>query len=240
MRISDVLQALRDDFPSVSHSKLRFLEEQGLVEPVRTAAGYRQYSPADVERLRFVLLEQRDRYLPLKVIKDRLEELDAGEIELGRPASRSPEARARETRTTREPERASGPAHAPVPVPVPVPEPEHPEAAEQTAVDPALVDGLVSAGVLRAGPGGRLDDTASEILRTATALGRYGIEPRHLRSLRTAVDRQVALAAQVVAPLRSQQAPAAQVRADETADEIGDLFVRLHAAWLRQEIADLA
>ena len=78
MRISDVLRALRAEFPHVSHSKLRFLEEQGLIEPVRTASGYRQYSPADVERLRFVLVEQRDRYLPLKVIKDRLAALDAG------------------------------------------------------------------------------------------------------------------------------------------------------------------
>jgi len=226
MRISDVLRALRDDFPSVSHSKLRFLEEQGLVEPVRTAAGYRQYSPADVERIRFVLVEQRERYLPLKVIKDRLEELDAGEIELGRPATRSHEPRVREVRAPEGGER---------PAPV-APAPGEPE----TEIDRALVDGLVSAGVLRPGPGGRLDETATEILRAASALGRYGIEPRHLRSLRTALDREVALARQVVAPLRSQQSPAARARADETANEIGDLFVRLHAAWLRQEITDLA
>ena len=68
MRISDVLAALQIEFPAVTTSKLRFLEEQGLVEPVRTAAGYRQYSPADIERLRFVLRQQRDRYMPLKVI----------------------------------------------------------------------------------------------------------------------------------------------------------------------------
>ncbi|MGC5166279.1 MerR family transcriptional regulator [Luteimicrobium sp. DT211] len=229
MRISDVLRALRDDFPSISHSKLRFLEEQGLVEPVRTAAGYRQYSPADVERLRFVLVEQRDRYLPLKVIKDRLEELDAGEIALGRPAARGAEPR----------EPAARPAARLVPEPErPAPIPDG--VVEDEPVDGALVGELVASGVLHPGPGGRLDDTATEILRTAAALGRYGIEPRHLRSLRTAVDRQVALAAQVVAPLRSQQSPAAHVRADETADEIGDLFVRLHAAWLRREIADLA
>ncbi|NLF05124.1 MAG: MerR family transcriptional regulator, partial [Actinomycetales bacterium] len=78
MRISDVLAALGGEFPAVSHSKLRFLEEQGLVTPVRTPAGYRQYSPADVERLRYVLRQQRDRYLPLKVIGEQLAELDAG------------------------------------------------------------------------------------------------------------------------------------------------------------------
>lgn len=80
MRISDVLRALRTEFPSVSHSKLRFLEEQGLIDPERTPSGYRQYCPADVERLRYVLLEQRDRYLPLKVIKENLAALDAGEV----------------------------------------------------------------------------------------------------------------------------------------------------------------
>jgi len=231
MRISDVLRALRDDFPSISHSKLRFLEEQGLVEPVRTAAGYRQYSAADIERLRFVLVEQRDRYLPLKVIKDRLAELDAGEIELGRPASRESGARGRPERVPAAREEARAASSSPASA--------RAEARDEEATG-ALVDGLTSAGLLRPGPDGRLDDAAAEILRTAAALGRYGIEPRHLRSMRTAVDRQVALAAQVVAPLRTQQSPAAHVRADETADEIRDLFVRLHAAWLRQEIADLA
>src|SRR5690554_5541588 len=78
MRISDVLAALDAEFPAVSHSKLRFLEEQGLVTPVRTPAGYRQYSPADVERLRYVLRQQRDRYLPLKVIGAQLAALDEG------------------------------------------------------------------------------------------------------------------------------------------------------------------
>src|SRR6478752_3801469 len=79
MRISDVLAALRIEFPAVTNSKLRFLEEQGLVDPLRTPAGYRQYSPADLERLRYVLREQRDRYVPLKVIGERLAALDAGE-----------------------------------------------------------------------------------------------------------------------------------------------------------------
>src|SRR4051794_28328696 len=88
MRISDVLASLQIEFPAVTTSKLRFLEEQGLVEPVRTAAGYRQYSPADIERLRFVLRQQRDRYMPLKVIGDRLAALDAGEEDEPAPRAR--------------------------------------------------------------------------------------------------------------------------------------------------------
>ena len=80
--------SLQIEFPAVTTSKLRFLEEQGLVEPVRTAAGYRQYSPADIERLRFVLRQQRDRYMPLKVIGDRLAALDAGEEDEPAPRAR--------------------------------------------------------------------------------------------------------------------------------------------------------
>lgn len=78
LRVGDVLGALRPDFPSLTTSKVRFLDAQGLVVPQRTPAGYRLYSPSDVERLRYVLRQQRDAYAPLGVIRDRLELLDAG------------------------------------------------------------------------------------------------------------------------------------------------------------------
>src|SRR6266516_4392781 len=76
LSIGEVLAQLREDFPDVTISKLRFLEAEGLVEPQRTAAGYRKYSPADVSRLRFVLATKRDRYLPLRVIREQLAALD--------------------------------------------------------------------------------------------------------------------------------------------------------------------
>src|SRR5215831_17184409 len=79
MSIGEVLAQLRDDFPDVTISKLRFLEAEGLVEPQRTAAGYRKYSRSDVARLRFVLAAQRDRFLPLRVIRDHLAAYDRGE-----------------------------------------------------------------------------------------------------------------------------------------------------------------
>lgn len=120
MRISDVLAALQLEFPAVTPSKLRFLEEQGLVEPVRTPSGYRQYSPADVERLRFVLRQQRDRYMPLKVIGERLAALDAGEEGEPTPGRASPpptvccSARTPGSRPTRSrPTRASSPPSSP-------------------------------------------------------------------------------------------------------------------------------
>ncbi|QFZ22246.1 transcriptional regulator FtsR [Saccharothrix syringae] len=78
LSIGAVLTQLRPDFPDVTISKIRFLESEGLVRPARTASGYRQFTPADVERLRYVLAAQRDRYLPLKVIKEQLDAADRG------------------------------------------------------------------------------------------------------------------------------------------------------------------
>jgi DNA-binding transcriptional MerR regulator len=80
LSIGEVLTLLQDEFPDVTISKIRFLESQGLIDPERTPSGYRKFYPPDVERLRFILREQRERFLPLKVIKDRLESGDpAGE-----------------------------------------------------------------------------------------------------------------------------------------------------------------
>lgn len=215
MRISDVLRALGQEFPSVSHSKLRFLEEQGLIEPVRTPSGYRQYSQADVERLRFVLTEQRDSYMPLKVIKDRLAAMDADPDSAEHPAPRLAGAAT--------PDRRRWTAQS---------------VAEAANVTEEFVHDLAQAGLLPT-TGSMFGSGAVDIARTAGALAQFGIEPRHLRSFRTAADRQVGLLDQVVAPLRSQQASAARGQAASMAGEMGELFTRLHAAWIRQGIDDL-
>jgi DNA-binding transcriptional MerR regulator len=78
LSIGQVLARLTPEFPDLSSSKLRFLEERGLITPARTASGYRKFSPSDLERLRIILAMQRDHYLPLKVIKAYLTDLDAG------------------------------------------------------------------------------------------------------------------------------------------------------------------
>jgi DNA-binding transcriptional MerR regulator len=218
MRISEVLALLRGDFPAVSHSKLRFLEDQGLVIPVRTPAGYRQYSPADVERLRFVLTEQRDSYLPLKVIKEHLAAMDAGEPAPGpapraaaQPGTAVAGVRRRWTVAT---------------------------VADATGTSPELVQGLVVSGVLRE-TAGVLDPAAPEVVRLAVRLGEHGIEPRHLRPLRSSAERHVGLVDQVVAPYRSQQTEQGRAQAQEIADELGDLLARLHTTWVRQGTTDL-
>src|SRR3954468_19249476 len=77
--IGDVLDQLRPEFADITISKIRFLESQGLIDPERTQSGYRKFSPSDIERLRYILREQREHFLPLKVIKERLDQLDRGE-----------------------------------------------------------------------------------------------------------------------------------------------------------------
>ncbi|MEV7971776.1 MerR family transcriptional regulator [Cellulomonas sp. NPDC089187] len=221
MRISDVLAALRVEFPAVTNSKLRFLEEQGLVDPVRTPAGYRQYSPADLERLRFVLREQRDRYVPLKVIGERLAELDAGIATEPAPTARV----VAEDGVVRA-QHGDG-RYTPA------------ELAVEVAVDPAVVTDLIDAGVLRPSASGHLDDWAKEVVIAAAALAEHGLQARHLRTFRTAADRQLDLVETVVAPWRGQNSPSARGRASTTAAEVGELCGRLHTALLRGGVAGL-
>jgi len=78
LSIGEVLNRLRGDFADITISKIRFLESEGLIEPQRTPSGYRKFTSSDLERLRYVLLAQRDQYLPLKVIKDNLDAIDRG------------------------------------------------------------------------------------------------------------------------------------------------------------------
>ena len=221
MRISDVLSALSTDFPALTPSKLRFLEEQGLVEPRRSPGGYRQYSLADVERVRYVLREQRDKYLPLKVIGEQLASLDRGEVlEPLQP---------RLATTDGEPS-------------VPLRTARHTAAtiAQAAGVEESLVAGLLEAGVLSPSASGRLDPWAVEMVRAAQSLAEHGVEPRHLRSFRTAADRQLDVVEQIVAPVRAQRAVAAQAHAATLAAEVGELCARLHTALLRAGVAELA
>lgn len=217
MRISDVLAALQLEFPTVTPSKLRFLEEQGLITPVRTASGYRQYSSADVERLRYILREQRDRYTPLKVIGEQLARLDAGD-------DNAPVTKARLA--------TSGGAVASEPAR------DAASVATQAGVDERLISTLVEAGVLRTDASGHLDPWAVDIARAAHRLGEHGLDVRHLRQWRNAADRQVGLVEQSVAPLRGTSGGG--TRADELAAELGEVCAALHQAMVRSGIAALS
>jgi DNA-binding transcriptional MerR regulator len=223
LSIGAVLDALRADFPDITISKIRFLESEGLVHPQRTASGYRRFSSEDVSRLRFVLAAQRDRYLPLKVIKEQLDAIDCGGSPGGAPTVR---------RLDTAGHRNGGPGDG------------LPTAAEFAAGgeirmtrEQLLADGGISAatlveleqhGLVRAGAAGFYDNDAVLVARTARKLIEFGLQPRHLRGFRAAADREVALLSQLVAPLSRQRDPDARQRADEVARELAALCVRLH------------
>ncbi|MCJ8505403.1 MerR family transcriptional regulator [Kocuria flava] len=227
--ISAVLKELGQDHPGITASKLRFLEDQGLVHPARTASGYRKFSRADIARIRRVLELQRDRYLPLKVIRDRL---DAEE--------REPVPGAADHDDERRP--APGEDAAPVTAPLPVVPPARAyslrELAARTGAGVPLVRELVSYGLIRE-QGGAFDDHALEITRAALALTAHGLEPRHLRPFKAAADRELGLVEQAVAPLASRRDPASRARAAERAQEISGLCLTIHTSLVRSEIAAL-
>ncbi len=225
-----VLGQLREDFPDVTISKIRFLESEGLVQPERTAAGYRQFSAADVERLRYVLTAQRDHYLPLRVIKEHLDAIDRGEYD------RPPEQFTDEHRP-RSPRPLVGvPSHAAT-------DPVRPEAFDAAdtvrmtqeellaaaGIGAAALTELEQFGLVRPGPAGFYDSDAVLVARTARTMTEFGLEPRHLRAFRASADREVGLLAQIVTPMTRQRDPDARARADEVARELAMLSVRLHA-----------
>lgn len=227
MSIGEVLSLLRAEFPEVSISKIRFLETEGLIEPERTPSGYRKFSHRDVERLRYVLTSQREHYLPLKVIKEHLDAIDRG---LEPPAATD-----------------SGPQ---VPRVVlagdgfPSPESFAPDASElrlsrrellSTAeIDDAFLEQLEAFGLVKPRPGSApYDGDALVIAKTAGELAVFGLEPRHLRTFKTAADREVGLVEQVVAHMQRGRDAGAKARAEEAIKQIAALSVRLHATLVK-------
>jgi DNA-binding transcriptional MerR regulator len=211
MSIGEVLAHLRTEFPDTTISKLRFLEAEGLVEPQRTASGYRKYSWNDVHRLRFVLTAQRDQYLPLRVIREQLDQVEQEPPQ--RPALVAVGT-----------EKAVDPADTRVP---------RDDLVRRTGVSDDLLTELEKAGLVTARPPGWYDGDAVVIVEAVVGLARHGLELRHLRAFRTGADREVGLFAQLLAPLVRQNDPAARARAAETARELQALSQRLHAALVR-------
>ncbi|MGV9314791.1 transcriptional regulator FtsR [Streptomyces sp. NPDC003691] len=233
MSIGTVLTRLQDEFPEVTISKIRFLEAEGLVEPRRTPSGYRKFSRADVERLAQVLRMQRDHYLPLKVIREHLDALARGEQPL-LPAA-GPQQEASDGSSGGPADSGTGTG---------APEAERPTAARigrsellaAAAVGTEELAEWESYGLLAAAADGSYDAGAVTVARLVAELGRFGLEPRHLRAMRAAADREAGLVEQVVAPLRRHPNARTRARAEITAKELATLSVRLHAALLETSL----
>jgi len=226
MSIGEVLSQLRADFPDVTISKIRFLEAEGLIEPERTASGYRKFSRDDVARLRYVLSAQRDNYLPLRVIKQHLEAIDRG-LEPPSTAGAGPQV----PRALVAAEGLPGPeAFAREPSELRLSRDELLDAAGLDAGQFAQIEQF---GLLAPRPGGYYDGDALVIAKTVAEMSRFGLEPRHLRAFRASADREVGLVEQVVSPLVRQRNPEARGRAEEVARELAALSVKLHATLVR-------
>ncbi len=217
--IGEVLAQLQGDY-DVSVSKIRFLESEGLIEPARSPSGYRRFGPADIERLRYILSAQRDQYLPLRVIKEKLSAIDRGE---------DPSPRAALGLVTAVPPDGAG-----IPPDVPGPGAQslsRSELAHAAGIGDDELAELEEFGLVRRS-GRHYGPEALRVARTAAELGRFGVRPRHLRAIKAAAERETALIDQVVAPMMRQRSPGARDRAEETAREIAALTLRLHAAFL--------
>ena len=226
MNIGQVLEQLRPEFSGITIPKIRFLEAEGLISPERTPAGYRKFTDADVDRLRYILTMQRDHYLPLRVIGEHLDALDRGleppplepvvptvpKVALASDGLPSAESfrRTDNVRLSRK------------------------ELLKIAGIDEDLLDQLEQFGLIVARAGtGHYDTDALVIATTAKELADFGLEPRHLRAFKTAADREVGLVDQVVAPHKRGRDAAAKARADETVSEIAALSVRLHATLVK-------
>ncbi len=228
LSIGAVLAQLRAEFPDVTISKIRFLESEGLVSPGRTQSGYRQFTAADVARLRYVLAAQRDHYLPLKVIKEQLDAADEGTVpdlgvprpprqlvSVGAPPSAEDFAADTGNRLTQE------------------------QLLEQAGIDKPMLAELEQYGLIRAGAAGFFDEEAVIVARTVRKMTEYGIEPRHLRAFRASADREVGLLEQIVTPLYRQRDPDSRARADEVVRELAALSVSLHTLLVKAGIREV-
>jgi DNA-binding transcriptional MerR regulator len=222
--IGEVLARLRAEFPDVSVSKIRFLESEGLIEPARSPSNYRMFDAEDVERLRYILTVQRDQYLPLRVIKERLVPPSPG----GAPAPASAAGTPADGQAS--------PAHDPASAP-PGGELSRGQLLAEAGIDEEQLAELETFGLVRR-VGRRYGRDALQVASAAAALGTYGVQARHLRAVRAAVEREVSFIEQVVAPTLRQRNPEAIQQAGRTAREIAALTTRLHGALIESALAE--
>jgi DNA-binding transcriptional MerR regulator len=215
LSIGEVIALLRDDFPDVSVSKIRFLESQGLIDPERSAGGYRQFGPVEIRRLRYILALQRDHFLPLKVIKSRLTMWERGETrsddeegdgqlgEEGEPLTRT-------------------------------------DLLRRSGLTSGQLDELVDHGIFgKRDNGSAFPFWALEAAVECRRLLADGFEARHLRAVRLGAEREAELLRQLAAPLLSQSTTDARTRARETLENGATAISALHRTILNATLRSL-
>jgi DNA-binding transcriptional MerR regulator len=224
--IGAVCKALRQEFPDVSISKIRYLEDQKLLAPRRTQGGYRLYTQSDIQRLRTILRLQRDEFLPLRVIR---QELAGGraEREVAAPAAGDGRQRRRATVTAQD----SGALYS------------LEEVVDETGADAALVRELVDFGVIKGDVRGGtryFDDTEREIVRAVSELARYGVGGRNLRVFRSSADREAQLLQSILAPALRSRNPERRKEAIEALENLASVTTYLKHLLLIRDLRKIA
>ncbi|MCU1487593.1 MAG: putative MerR family transcriptional regulator [Actinomycetia bacterium] len=241
LSIGEVLELLKEEFQDITISKIRFLESQGLLDPERTPSGYRKFYEPDVARLRWILEQQRDHFLPLKVIKDRLlagpdaAPLDADPVEPAEP--KAPPALEQDPIVP--PRRHT--ADSPLVAGLSAVSLTISELAHATGLDVADIQELERYGLLAGRPvAGQVyyDEEALVVARLAAGFARHGVEARHLRMYKTAAEREAGFYEQVVLPLVKQRNPTARRQAVETLEDLSQLGEGMRAAFLRAALRE--
>jgi DNA-binding transcriptional MerR regulator len=215
LSIGQVLARLTAEFPDLTPSKLRFLEERQLICPARTESGYRKFSAADLERLRFVLTMQRDHYLPLKVIRGYLDEIDAGRApELpGGGTIPAPSMLSTERKLRRD------------------------ELVREAGATPGLLNDAISSSLIVAAE--FYGEEVLAVLHSLVELQRSGIEPRHLRGFRVAAERELGLIESALIPVARRKDASSRAKASELAREIAGQLEIVRSSLIRTALSRL-
>ena len=222
LSIGEVLTRLRTEFTDITISKIRFLESEGLIEPQRTPSGYRKFTTNDLERLRFVLLAQRDQYLPLKVIKENLDAMDRGLT----PAKAvggvaTPRLAAADGVLTADQFASDNDLRL-----------TRAEMLSASNLTDEQLTEIESYGLV-AIRGRHYDSDGLAVAKAVAEISAFGIGARHLRAFKTAADREIGLVEQVTTPLLRQKGSESKARAEEVERELASLSIRLHASLVR-------
>jgi DNA-binding transcriptional MerR regulator len=222
MTIGAVCDLLKADYPSISISKIRYLEDQKLISPQRTAGGYRLYSPLEVERLRTILRLQRDEFLPLRVIRQELESSTTGAFSVANQAKQLKRAQLAEPAPTR---RYTGS-----------------EISATTGAPAQLLKALGEYGLIGGGGDGAdaYDETDREVVQTALELSRYGVEPRHLRLFRVAAEREAGLLQQLLTTGLRSRNPDRRREALDALESLAALASHMRHLMLISELRQIA
>jgi len=261
LSIGEVLALLKEEFPDVTISKIRFLESQGLLDPERTPSGYRKFYDSDVDRLRWILRQQRENFLPLKVIKGRLREAGGAALPLSDPEDDGAmKAAASAAPATSDPVARTVPASPAAPVLPVAPAGEVPSlSGESPPLAPSRTGSSMTLGELatasgleehdlaelerfglltarRVGSSNYYDEDALLVANLAAGFMRYGVEARHLRMYKVAAEREASFFEQVVMPMLKQRNPQARRQAVDTLTDLSRLGQSLRVAMLRQAL----